>query len=248
MDHPSMVREKKFEVLITKNEETFKGSIILDIFARPEDKITGQLESTIMSRNSIRMEAKLAGRPLRSHPKLILSAAYDSHTFGFDLQFEKEHQARPSLVISAKYDRITEMNAAMGLIVKTEGGPVVEISAAMKPDYEGDCSGVKISALAHSALTGKYDTYTKLCKPGYVKLYVKKHGQDKAYITRFGLEEIKNLEVSLTEKDVRTQEYKFLALARLRLMSPTVVNIEGKLESEQAYGVWVGTGIIFVKL
>nr|AHD26978.1 vitellogenin 2 [Pandalus japonicus] len=237
-DHPSLERERKMEVMYTKNEEKTQGTVTLDIFPRSEDKITGTLESTMIARNSVTVEAKLSGKVLKVNPKVIVAASYAPHTVGFDILFEKNPSSRPSLVISGKYDRSSGRNAALAFTMKTEEGPVVEISGSVKPEHHPECNGLKISAVARSSIIGSYDISSELCAPAFMRMSMKKHGSDKTYMTRVGLQAIKNIELSVSEKDERSQEERHVSMMRMKLVSPTIINVEMKYKSDEASSLW----------
>nr|WEU75130.1 vitellogenin 3 [Macrobrachium rosenbergii] len=231
--YPLLERERRAEFAYTHSEGKIRGTLDLDIFPRSEDKITGTLESTETARNSWRVEAKLSGNALKSNPRIVVSASYASHTVGFDLVFEKTASARPSLSVSAKYDRSFGRNAAVAFTVKTEASPLVDISGSVKPQQEPSCNGVGMSAVAQISTVGRYDVFSKLCKPGFAKVTMKREGSDKATVARLGLQAMKDLEFSISEKNERLQEEKYIAMTRVSLAAPTLVNIEFNWNSEK---------------
>nr|WRM33325.1 vitellogenin 3 [Palaemon carinicauda] len=230
--HPSLERERRVEFALMLNEKT-QGTLELDIFPRSEDKITGTLESTMIAMNSYKVEAKLTGKVLKVQPKVIVSASYARHNIGFDLVFEKSSSAKPSFVVSGKYDRSFGRNAAVAFTVRTEEGPVVEMSAAVKPKGEPSCNGLRISAKTYVSTLGKYDLSSELCKPGFARVSMWKEGSSKHVIARLGLRAIKDLEFSISEKDERRQEESYVAMMKMKLISPKLVNTELKWRSEK---------------
>ena len=60
--HPRYGKEMKVEAQYTRSEQTVTGSVELDIFPNSADKITGTIESHIISHNTIIAEALLTGK------------------------------------------------------------------------------------------------------------------------------------------------------------------------------------------
>ncbi|XP_064080217.1 vitellogenin-like isoform X2 [Macrobrachium nipponense] len=224
--YPLLERERRAKFAYTHGEGKINGTLDLDIFPRSEDKIIGTIESTKTARNSWKVETKLSGNALKINPRIVVSASYASHTVGFDLELEKTASSRPSLFVSVKYDRSFGRNAAVAFTVRTEAGPLVDISGSVKPQQEPSCNGLGISAVAQITTVGRYDIFSKLCKPGFVKVTIKREGSDKAIVARLGLQAMKDLEFSISENNKRLQEERYIAMTRVGLAAPTLVNIE----------------------
>ena len=60
--HPSLSRDQQIEIEYVREGHKVTGNIVIDIFQNPEDKITGKLNSTVLSRNTVDTEAQLSGK------------------------------------------------------------------------------------------------------------------------------------------------------------------------------------------
>ncbi|KAG7158179.1 Vitellogenin-like 5 [Homarus americanus] len=170
---------------------------------------------------------------LKVSPKFIIVTAYAPHTVGFDLMFQKAPSSPVSFQMSAKYDRVTDKDATAAFRVVTEEGPVVDIAGVMEPEQVPECTGVKIKAVALTSVLGTYDIYSRLCRPAFIELITTKRGSQEEYITKFGFQTPNNIEASLSVGDKDQEERRAIAMTRLKLTSPVLVNLDFVYEKEQ---------------
>lgn len=136
-------------------------------------------------------------------------------------------------------DMSSGRNAAVSFNVKTEGRPVMELSASVQPEQRTYCNGIKIAAKSNSAVIGTYDVFAKLCKPAFIELTTMKHGSDKMYISRLGIQGLKNMEASILEADPATPERRPIGMARVKLVSASLLKVDTKYEKDRLHSVKV---------
>nr|WEU75132.1 vitellogenin 5 [Macrobrachium rosenbergii] len=238
--HPSLERAREMEVLFTSHEERHHGTgtVWLDIFPRAEDRITGTIETTRPARDAMKIEAKLSGKILKNNPRFIVNTAYTPNTMGIDFLYEKSPGSRPSLSFSGKYDHISGRDAAMNFIVKAEDEPVLEMSGSSRPEQSSECNGREITGVIHSPRMGHYNILSKVCGRTFMSAWVNREGSDKSYICRGGLQGMRNVELSAWERDTETKEIRPIAVAQVKLQSPTVMGIEMNYQHEEAMNLW----------
>nr|WEU75127.1 vitellogenin 1a [Macrobrachium rosenbergii] len=233
VSHPGLERDRRIDIQLRREEQKVTGTVELDIFLRPEDKITGRLESLIYARNTVIVEAKLEGKVLKDHPKVVVRGAYGQSNVGFDIKFHKTHSSPTTFRMSGRYDKRTGRSAAASFIIENENQKAIDISVALHPHQSSLCYGVRAEAKAKSSLIGTYDIYSELCKPGFISLTTKKHGSDRMYITKLGIQGMKNVEASILEANPQTMEKRPLGMARMVLTSPTMMKMETKYEGDK---------------
>ncbi|KAG7158180.1 Vitellogenin-like 6 [Homarus americanus] len=233
INHPSLTRDIRVEVQYSVTGENMRGTIELDIFPDTADKITGTLQSTLVANNTVRVETSLTSKSLKVSPKFIIVTAYAPHTVGFDLMFQKAPSLPVSFQMSAKYDRVTDKDATAAFRVVTEEGPVVDIAGVMELEQVPECTGVKIKAVALTSVLGTYDIYSRLCRPAFIELITTKRGSQEEYITKFGFQTPNNIEASLSVGDKDQKERRAIAMTRLKLTSPVLVNLDLVYKKEQ---------------
>nr|ACU51164.1 vitellogenin [Pandalus japonicus] len=226
VSHPSIQRDLQVDAQYTRNEQRIAGSIELDIFPNPEDKITGKLESMILSKNTIIIDAQLTGKAMKVNPKVTVAAAHGPRTTGFDIKFHKTPSSPVSFLMSGKLDMSYGRVAATSFIVKTEGRTVMDITGSVQPHQTPECYGIRIGAKTHSSVIGTYDVSTKICKPAFIEVITKKHGSGRMYVTKLGVQGMKNVEISISEADPETEERQTLGMVRVKLSSPSLMKVE----------------------
>nr|UFQ72466.1 vitellogenin 4 [Procambarus clarkii] len=232
ISHPSLSKDLRIEVQHSGSGESFRGTIEIDIFPDTADKITGTLQSTKIANNTIKIEASLSTRVLRIHPKVTVMAAYAPHTAGIDLQFQKSPSSPVIFQVSAIYDRVSPRDATMAFRVINDGVPAVDIAGAMQREEDLECNGHKVKAVAHISPLGTYDLHSKLCKPAFIEIVSRKQESQVELITRLGLKS-DNIEVSMSESDDNEPWRRPIAMARIKLDSPTQVNLHGVYEPQK---------------
>nr|AAT01139.1 vitellogenin [Metapenaeus ensis] len=232
INHPVLPRPIQVAVQYSGSERTVEGSLELDIFSASEDKITGTLRSTRVAENSVRTEIDIESRILNASPKVILTTAIASDTLALDVELKKAPSAAPVLKAFAKYDKTTPRNAVFAVNVEVKNAPVFELSGVMKPEAVPECGGVAFSAVAYTPALGKYDIRSKMCKPAFVEVAVGREGAVKEYIARIGLQYPDNAEISMSEGSTDSEEETPLAVARLTLVNPEVINVDLAYERE----------------
>ncbi|XP_042241489.1 vitellogenin-like [Homarus americanus] len=226
ISHPSLTRDIRVEVQYSVTGENMRGTIELDIFPDTADKITGTLQSTLVANNTVRVETSLTSKMLKVSPKFIMVTAYAPHTVGFDLKFQKSPSSPVSFQMSAKYDRVTDKDATAAFRVVTEEGTMVDIAGVMERKEERGCQGVKIKGVAQTSLLGSYHIYSRICRPAFIELITSKHGSQMEYITKFGLQDPYNIELSMSEGDRDQLQRRAIAMARVLLASPTIIDVD----------------------
>nr|AAM48287.1 vitellogenin [Metapenaeus ensis] len=231
MNHPVLSRPIMVAVKYTASEETAKGTIELDIFPEEENKITGTVETTRIAEDAIRAEVFLRGRLLKVNPKAAITVAYAPNTLGFDVVLHKTPSEAPVFKVSAKYDEIAARTAAIAFTVKMEGRPVFEVSGATEPEEEAFCNGIRMNAIMYAAALGKYDVISKMCKPAFAEVTVRRHSSEEEYIAKIGLRYPDTAEVGLYEASVETGERRPVAVAAVELASPTMMKVNEVTEA-----------------
>lgn len=170
---------------------------------------------------------------------MIITSAIASNTVGFDVEFKKTPSSTPALKVVAKYDMTSARNAVVAFIVETEDVPVFELSGVMKPDETPRCDGLAITAIAYVPVLGKHDIRSRVCKPAFVEVTTIRHGGDKEYTVRFGLQDPDNLEVSLIEGAAEGEEARPIIMAQMKLVDPSMIHIDFAYEREDVDHVQV---------
>nr|QXJ08928.1 vitellogenin [Penaeus merguiensis]QXJ08931.1 vitellogenin [Penaeus merguiensis] len=236
-NHPTLPKPILAAIQYTANEETFKGTVELDIFSEEQDKLTGTLETQRIAENAFRTEVILAGRMLRVNPKVTITAANSYNTFGFEMMVQKTPAAAPSFAISTKYDKTSAQSAAVALTVQLEKQPVFEFSGVIEPEEGVSCNGVNMKAIMYAPEFGKYHVFSKICKPAFVEVTTVRHGGENKYTARFGLQFPDTAEFGLYAS--AGEELHHVALAAVRLTSPTMVKAEVAYKREEAEMIMV---------
>ncbi|XP_053642616.2 vitellogenin-like [Cherax quadricarinatus] len=237
LSHPGMSKDIRVKVEHSYSGQTMRGSLELDIFPDTEDKITGTLKSTMIANNTVRNEASLTTRILRVHPKVTVMAAYSQNTTGIDVQFQKSPSSPVSFQVSALYDRIFTGDATMTFRVINEEDAVVDIAGVMGPEKDPECNGVNIKGVAYASPLGSYDIHSKLCRSFFFELITKKQESQKEFITKLGLQYPNRAEISLSESNLDQPWRNAIAMARVKLPSPTVAEVHFVYESENMHTV-----------
>ena len=170
---------------------------------------------------------------------MTVAAAFGSEAKGFDLKFQKTPSSPASLEISGRVDMSFGRNAVSSFTVKTEGQTALDISGSFQGHQSPQCYGIRAESKAHSSVIGKYDISAELCKPFFTRLVTKRPDSDVMYVTRFGIQNLKNMEVSIAEANPSTQEERILGMTRAKLTSPSVVKFEAKYEEEKLSSIKV---------
>nr|ABB89953.1 vitellogenin [Penaeus monodon] len=238
MNHPVLPRPIMAAAQYTVAEETTKGTIELDIFPEEADKITGTLETHRISENAIRAEAFLTGRMLKVNPKAIITVAYAPKTVALDVVFPqglpRSPSAAPIFAIAAKYDKTEAHNAAATITVKMEERPVFEITAVTEPEEAATCNGIRMKAVAYAATFGKYNIFSKMCRPAFIEVTAMRPGAAKEYIAKLGLRYPDTAEAGVYAASGRAGETRGVAVAAVKLASPTMLKVEMTHEPEEA--------------
>ncbi|XP_042892354.1 vitellogenin-like [Penaeus japonicus] len=234
MNHPVLPKPIMVAAQYTAVEETFKGTIELDIFPGEENKITGTLETQRISENAIRVEVFLTGKIFKVNPKAIVTVAYAPETFALDVVFHKTPSTAPVFALAAKYDKTSAHNAAATFTVEMEQRPVFEITAVAEPEEEVPCNGIRIKAIANAPAFGKYNIFSKMCKPAFIELTTMRHGGEKEYTARLGLRYPDTAEAGVYVASGRAEEIRGVAVAAVKLASPTMLKVEMAYGPEEA--------------
>ncbi|XP_063602733.1 vitellogenin-like [Penaeus indicus] len=240
MNHPVLPKPIMAAVQYTVAEGTTKGTIELDIFPEEANKITGTLETQRISENAIRAEAFLTGRMLKVNPKAIITAAYAPETVAFDVVLHKTPSAAPIFAIAAKYDKTAAHNAAATFTVKMEERPVFEITAVTEPEEAATCNGIRMRAVAYATTFGKYNVISKMCRPAFIEVTAIRPGGAKEYIAKLGLRYPDAAEAGVYVANGRAGETHGVAVAAVKLASPTMLKVEMAYEPEEAQIVMSG--------
>nr|BAD98732.1 vitellogenin [Penaeus japonicus] len=234
MNHPTLPKPIMVAAHYTAIGETIKGTIELDIFPEEENKITGTLETQRISENAIRVEVFLTGKILQVNPKAIVTVAYAPETFALDVVFHKTPSTAPVFALAAKYDKTSAHNAAATFTVEMEQRPVFEITAVAEPEEEVTCNGIRIKAIANAPAFGKYNIFSKMCKPAFIELTTMRHGGEKEYTARLGLRYPDTAEAGVYVASGRAEEIRGVAVAAVKLASPTMLKVEMAYGPEEA--------------
>ncbi|XP_047488685.1 vitellogenin [Penaeus chinensis] len=237
MNHPVLPKPIMAAVQYTVAEETTKGTIELDIFPEEANKITGTLETQRISENAIRAEAFLTSRMLKVNPKAIITAAYAPETVALDVVFHKTPSAAPIFAIAAKYDKTAAHNAAATFTVKMEERPVFEITAVTEPEEAATCNGIRMKAVAYAATFGKYNVFSKMCRPAFIEVTAMRPGGAKEYIAKLGLRYPDAAEAGVYVASDRAAESRGVAVAAVKLASPTMLKVEMAYEPQEAEAI-----------
>ncbi|XP_068203508.1 vitellogenin-like [Palaemon carinicauda] len=237
ISHPSLERDLQMDIQLRRDEQKVTGTVELDIFQKPEDKIIGKLESSIIAKNTVIVEAQLSGKVLKVQPKVIVSAARGPGNYGFDIKFHKTLSSPTSFLMSGRIDVRSGRNAAISFMVKNENQKAVDIALALHPHQSSSCYGVRAEGKAMTSLIGTYDIYSELCKPAFIEMTTRKHGSDKMHVTKIGMKGLKDVEVCISEANPDTMEKRPIGMARLMLTSPSMMKLETKYEGEKLHQI-----------
>ena len=180
---------------------------------------------------------------LKINPRIELALSYEPREAGFDIKFWKNPSSPASFVMSGKLDMRFGRNAAVSIVIENEGRKVFDISGSSQSHQSPDCYGIKVEGMAYSSVTGTYEYSTKMCKPAFCEVTVKKEGSDKMYATKVGVKGMKHVELSISEVDPEIQESRALGMARAELASPSLLMIETKYESDHLDSIKVSIEI-----
>ncbi|XP_064098327.1 vitellogenin-like [Macrobrachium nipponense] len=233
--HPHFPRDKTVMFEVTNEGAGLQGRLEIDILPDSADKLTGTVTSIPLTEDSTKIEAKLSARVLRANPVLTVVIAHARHTFGFDVLFKKTPSEPASFMMAGKYDRSTFRNKAVSFEIKSEGQPVILLSAVTKDQMKSQCFGTHISASVATSFLGDYNIQADACKPFYIEVSANKHGEQKLYIGKFGIEHPRKAEISLSTEDKGAPENRKAFLARLMLASPTMIRLEIDYKPEETH-------------
>lgn len=176
---------------------------------------------------------------LKVNPKAIITAAYAPETVALDVVFHKTPSAAPIFAIAAKYDKTAAHSAAATLTVKMEERPVFEMSAVTEPEEAATCNGIRMNAVAYAAAFGKYNVFSKMCRPAFIEVTAMRPGGAKEYTAKLGLRYPDAAEAGVYVASGRAGESRGVAVAAVKLASPTMLQFEVAHEPEEAHIVMV---------
>lgn len=176
---------------------------------------------------------------LKVNPKAIITVAYAPETVALDVVFHKTPSAAPIFAIAAKYDKTAAHNAAATFTVKMEERPVFEITAVTEPEEAATCNGIRMKAVAYAATFGKYNIFSKMCRPAFIEVTAMRPGAAKEYIAKLGLRYPDTAEAGVYVASGRAGETRGVAVAAVKLASPTMLKVEMAYEPQEAEAIIV---------
>ncbi|XP_042892355.1 vitellogenin-like [Penaeus japonicus] len=237
IDHPELTKPVLIDLEYTVGNNTLNGTIELDIFPE-EDKITGTLTSMHLTNASIETQVSITSQVLKTSPKLIFIAANAPGVVAYDITFWESPSLPPSLKIAYKYHKAHYNEATFAFTVLTETDMIFEMVGLAKNEETSTCDGVKISATVHSPTLGKYLLDSKLCNSAFAGMTIARDGSEFKYSASLGLQNSNNVEISLTEGTTEREEVEPIALARMRLVNPSMLRAEAAYEKERLDTLW----------
>ncbi|XP_068235953.1 vitellogenin-like [Palaemon carinicauda] len=231
--HPHFPRDKTVTIEIANKGAGIQGKLEIDILPDAADKLTGTITSRPQTEDSTYLSAELSARILESHPVITAVIGHAPHSVGFDVSFKKAPTQPVSFMMVGKYDRSTFKNNAVSFEMKSEGRPVISLTAVTKVQMKSQCYGTHIRAFAVTSFLGSYNIEADACKPLYLEVSANKQGDQKMYIGKFGLENPNKVEFSLSTKVKGTNQNSNAFLARIMLTPPTMLKLQLDYKSEE---------------